>query len=98
MVELPDSARAAHARRLRWHCRRGLKELDVLFERVLAELMPGASAAEWRAFEALLGLPDPLLAGYFLGGDTPSEPALAQLVGRIRTLCRLQDRPAVFCG
>ena len=36
-------------------------------------------------FEALLELPDPLLAGYFLAGDIPADPALAGLVARIRT-------------
>jgi len=60
----------------------------VLLERAWGQLMPAASEAEWRAFEELLSLPDPLLAGYFLGGGTPSERALAQLVERIRALCR----------
>jgi antitoxin CptB len=78
----------AAAGRLRWRCRRGMKELDVLLERVLSQLMPAASGAEWRAFEELLSLPDPLLAGYFLGQEIPPERTLAELVERIRTLCR----------
>jgi len=96
MGEGLNQAQAA-AGRLRWRCRRGMRELDVLFERVLAQLMPVASAAERRAFEELLSLPDPLLAGYFLGAESPPERSLAELVERIRTLCRSGDRAAVFC-
>jgi antitoxin CptB len=81
---------------LRWRCRRGIKELDVLLERFAQQLLPQASAADCRVFAELLALPDPLLAGYLLGGEAPAEPHLAQAVGRIRALCRLGDGAAVF--
>ena len=73
--------------RLLWHCRRGMKELDVILERFAREGLAGASPAEWRAFERLLGLPDPLLAGYFLRQECPSDPELRALAARIRDLC-----------
>jgi antitoxin CptB len=80
--------------RLLWRCRRGMKELDVLLERFAREALPGAAAAERAAFERLLGLPDPLLAGYLLGEDRPGEPELTQLTKRIRGLSRTRrDRP-----
>jgi antitoxin CptB len=82
---------------LRWRCRRGMKELDVLLERFAQQVLPQASQAECRAFAELLALPDPLLAGYLLGGEAPAEPHLAQAIGRIRALCRLDDGSAVFC-
>jgi antitoxin CptB len=81
---------------LRWRCRRGMKELDVLLERFAHQVLPQASQAECRVFAELLALPDPLLAGYLLGGEPPAEPHLAQAVGRIRALCRLGDGSAVF--
>jgi antitoxin CptB len=71
--------------RILWRCRRGMKELDVLLERYARAGHPQAAAAEQRHFEALLELPDPLLAGYFLAGEIPADPALARLVARIRT-------------
>jgi antitoxin CptB len=74
-----------------------MKELDVLLERYVRQALPQASVRERRSFGQLLGLPDPLLAAYLLGGDAPAEPDLAQLVGRIRALCRLGDGSAVFC-
>jgi len=77
--------------RLRWRCRRGLKELDVLLERFAQQLLPQASAADCRVFSEVLDLPDPLLAGYLLGGEVPAEPHLAQAIGRMRALCRLDD-------
>ena len=77
--------------RLRWRCRRGRKELDVLLERFAQQLLPQAGVADCRVFSELLDLPDPLLAGYLLGGEVPAEPHLAQAIGRMRALCRLDD-------
>ena len=91
-----NDGRAALAGPLRWRCRRGMKELDVLLERFAQQVLPQASQAECRLFAELLALPDPLLAGYLLGGEAPAEPHLAQAVGRIRALCRLADGSAVF--
>jgi antitoxin CptB len=73
--------------RLLWRCRRGMKELDVILERFARQGLTRASTAERRAFERLLGLPDPLLAGYFLGEERPDDPELRLLADRIRDLC-----------
>ena len=81
---------------LRWRCRRGMKELDVLLERFAQQVLPQASPADCRVFAELLALPDPLLAGYLLMGEPPADPHLAQAIGRIRALCRLSDGSAVF--
>jgi antitoxin CptB len=91
-------ARELQARRLLWRCRRGMKELDVLLERFAREGLPGASAREWEAFAELLALPDPLLAGYLLGGEVPREPHLVEILGRIGALCRSGGGSAVFCS
>jgi len=52
---------------LRWRCRRGMKELDLLLERFLQNHYPGAPRERQRAFERLLSFPDPLLAELLLG-------------------------------
>jgi antitoxin CptB len=82
----PDAAAAADAApgRLLWRCRRGMKELDILLERFARGSLPRAGDAERRAFERLLGLPDPLLAGYLLGEDRPGDRELRELTARIR--------------
>ena len=89
MAEGPEPVRAPAGMpgRLLWRCRRGMKELDEILERYAREGLAGAPEAEWRAFERLLGLPDPLLAGYFLGAERPADPELRSLAARIRDLC-----------
>ncbi len=71
--------------RLRWQCRRGMRELDVLLTRFLDETYPTADTAEKAAFERLLQLADPELIGYLLRGeqadDVDEERVLAQLRG-----------------
>jgi antitoxin CptB len=76
--------RAGELGRLLWRCRRGMKELDLLLERFGRRALPTASLRERRAFEGLLELPDPVLAGYLLGGVTPEDPETAHLVMQIR--------------
>jgi len=83
----PGAAPAGMPRRLLWRCRRGMKELDIILERYAHESLAGAPEAEWAVFERLLGLPDPLLAGYFLGDERPADPELRSLAARIRDLC-----------
>ena len=56
---------------LRWRCRRGMRELDVLLERYLEERYPCAPSIEQQAFEALLELPDPELHAYLCGARCP---------------------------
>jgi antitoxin CptB len=90
-------AAGADQGRLLWRCRRGMKELDVMLERFARAALTPGSPEDRALFEQLLSLPDPLLARYLLAGETPPEPPLAQLAGRIRDLCRLGGVPAVFC-
>jgi len=81
----PDAALpAAELGRILWRCRRGMKELDLLLERFGRRSFPQASPPERRAFEGLLELPDPVLAGYLLGGVIPQDPEIAHLVRQIR--------------
>ena len=69
--------------RLRWRCRRGMKELDVLLTRWLDERHPVAEPARRAAFERLLERPDPDLASWFLGRARPDDTELAELVDEI---------------
>lgn len=69
--------------RLGWHCRRGMRELDVLLLAWLEQQFDRASAAQRAHFEALLELPDPQLQRYLLAGERPEQLALAALVDSI---------------
>jgi antitoxin CptB len=70
--------------RLRWRCRRGMRELDVLLSRYLERHYPTASRADRDAFERILELQDPQIFGYLLGGELPAEASLRHVVARIR--------------
>jgi antitoxin CptB len=76
----------AELRRLRWRCRRGMRELDQLFERYLDRRWSAADAGERSAFERLLACEDDRLWRWFLGHETTDDPDLHALVERIRAL------------
>ncbi len=77
------SSPVADAGRLRWRCRRGMKELDRLLTGYLDRDFLSASAAEQAGFRELLELQDPVLYDYCLGRDRPTAPLLAALIDRI---------------
>lgn len=70
--------------RLRWMCRRGMRELDVLLERWLAQHGPMATAEELAGFEALLQWQDPDLVRYLIAGEIHADSDLAALLQSIR--------------
>lgn len=76
----------AELQRLRWRCRRGMRELDQLFGRYLDRNWPTASAAQRVVFERLLGCEDDRLWRWFLGYETCEDAELHALVQYIRTL------------
>ena len=79
---------AAELGRLRWRCRRGMKELDLLLTRYLDERYGGASEVEQHAFQELLETQDPVIFGYCLGSQRPPEH-LVDLIGQIAVTARL---------
>ena len=77
---------AAELRRLRWRCRRGMRELDRLLERYLDQAWPAASVDERGVFLRLLDSEDDRLWRWFLGHEMPPDDELDRLVQRIRDL------------
>jgi antitoxin CptB len=72
--------------RIRWQCRRGMRELDQLLVAYLDDRYETATPDEKHAFQALLELPDPDLAGYLLNHRTPAvelQRVVNQILGRI---------------
>jgi antitoxin CptB len=68
--------------RLRWRCRRGMKELDVLLAGYLDRYFCSASSAEQDTFRRLLETPDPIIHAYCLGSEPP-PPEFSALIERI---------------
>lgn len=68
---------------LRWRCRRGMRELDVLLERYLQQRFELAPVAEQRAFIELLDCPDPQLFGFVTGRQMPESPEWAHVIAQL---------------
>lgn len=69
--------------RLKWQCRRGMRELDELLVRYLEDSYPGDSEDDKAAFQAVLELADPELNAYLLQRQTPSSEPIARVINRI---------------
>ena len=80
----PISSSELRLKRMRWHCRRGTRELDRLLERWLEQ--NGASANEDRlaGFEAVLACEDRELQRWILGYYDCDREALKPLIDEIR--------------
>lgn len=83
---MTDAAASVELQRLRWRCRRGMRELDQLFTRYLDRVWPAASADDRTTFERLLACEDDRLWRWFLGYEIAEDPELHALVERIRAL------------
>jgi antitoxin CptB len=70
--------------RLRWRCRRGLLELDVVLQRFLDQEYQCLSPEEQAAFTDLLARPDDALLGYLNGVHEPPENELKAIVKKLR--------------
>jgi len=70
-------------KRLRWRCRRGMKELDILLENYLVSTLPHFSEESLDLFTKLLNSNDPDLYDWFTGRTRPKEDALYELVKTI---------------
>ena len=65
-------------KRLRWQCRRGMKELDQLLSAYLDNDYEAATDTDKAAFCALLELSDPELVGYLLQRQEPGSEIIAR--------------------
>lgn len=72
--------------KLKWRCRRGMRELDVLLLRYLEQRYLTTSIAEQQIFQHLLELPDIELYGYFIGHELPDDGNLAAMIHTILQL------------
>ncbi|MES9861422.1 MAG: succinate dehydrogenase assembly factor 2 [Candidatus Thiodiazotropha sp. LLP2] len=71
--------------RLRWQCRRGMLELDVLLEAFLEQHYSELSPRMQRHFIQLLEFPDPVIHAWCIGDERPDDDEFAELVASIRT-------------
>jgi antitoxin CptB len=70
--------------KLRWRCRRGMRELDVVLGRYLEQCYRESSPARQSAFADLLELPDPELFDLLRGKVQASSPDMEAIVAELR--------------
>jgi antitoxin CptB len=67
-------------KKLRWKSRRGMKELDVLFEAFFDRYQDDLRAGGWPQLEELLEMEDDVLFDWISGRNLPSHTALLTLI------------------
>jgi antitoxin CptB len=72
--------------KLRWHCRRALLELDIIFQRFWAQTGDGLDEETATTLERLLAMEDHDLWDLVSGRTATDDPQLKELVERLRNL------------
>jgi antitoxin CptB len=69
--------------KLRWACRRGMLELDILLAPFVEDGYDALSLEQKQVFEQLLACDDPDLFAWFMGHGKAANPAIQQMVDTI---------------
>jgi len=70
--------------RVRWACRRGMLELDVLFQPFVENFYQEMSDEDKTVFIRLLECEDPELFAWFMGHEVCPDTELARMVVKVR--------------
>ncbi|ORU90125.1 MAG: hypothetical protein A6F71_03950 [Cycloclasticus sp. symbiont of Poecilosclerida sp. M] len=70
--------------KLLWRCRRGVKELDVVFTKFFESSYDGLKENEKKTFVRLLELEDPEILSMMLAQIESEDKDIAELVKKIR--------------
>jgi antitoxin CptB len=78
-----DVDEALAMRRLRWRCRRGLLELDLVLEAFLDHKYDSLSMRDRELFSRLLETPDNTLLAWLHGTETPDDREIQHFLIRL---------------
>lgn len=70
--------------KLKWHCRRGIRELDLLLDGFLENRYESLSPEARASFARLLDCENEDLWAWILEGETPQDEELAGVVREVR--------------
>ncbi len=70
--------------RIRWHCRRGLLELDLLLERFVERHLDALNASQTEVFKELLAYEDNDLLDMVMGRAEPVNTQLSAVLEMMR--------------
>ena len=66
--------------KLKWHCRRGMLELDLILMRFAENHLDTMTEAQVNAFDALLECTDPELFSWLMGHEQPDNKEFKRIV------------------
>lgn len=78
------SAVLPHKGKLRWNCRRGMKELEVLLLPFVDEFYDDLLSEQQHAFVKLLGYDDASLYAWFMGYEIPESVQLQKIIQEVQ--------------
>lgn len=70
--------------RLRWQCRRGMLELDLMLETFVEKRYADLPIKSKKAFHQLLKCQDQFLLDYLMGQDVPTDKDVADVAKQVR--------------
>ena len=89
-----NASDARHAR-IAWRCRRGMRELDLLLERFLAQGLDALTEVELDELERLLEQPDQDILAWLTAASGPGDGSLDRILAiaraRVRDGWRVND-------
>lgn len=74
--------------KLRWRCRRGVKEFDVLFNQFLEMEYQTLTEEQKVSFHTLLDKQDPLIMDWLLNRSKPKDAGLKWIIGRLQRISK----------
>ena len=69
-----------------WRCRRGMREMDLLFTEYISEHFEHLSNEQYQSLEALLNESDSDIMSWIMGRAEPTCPEYTQIVNAMRVL------------
>ena len=84
MIEENKSVTQESLSRLRWQCRRGMLELDLMLQPFVEDSYHRLLTTEQDAFKLLLNSPDQELLEYLMGQKTPGNKDVANVANKVR--------------
>lgn len=81
--------------KLRWACRRGMLELDLFLVPFFENKYDTLTESEQQHFSEMLCYTDPELLGWFMGHDQAANPAIQEIVVKIREFKRYHHYSAL---
>ncbi|MFC3122125.1 FAD assembly factor SdhE [Agaribacter flavus] len=87
---MSESFEAKRLARLKWACRRGMLELDVLLLPFVEQAFEQLSYEEQVTFERLLTSDDPDLFAWFMGHQKCEDAVLAAMVDKVLNTIKIR--------